>query len=394
VAAATALRDLLQAALDAVASGAVTAQDLAAPLPQVNFVEPPGEVTPHVQEILARNSAARTALERQTARSEAAVVVLRIAAALWTLLNPLTALLKALLPVVLAALCLAKTGCVQAGGVGPGAIGPPHVQVTASAPAEAVVVKPGALMVQPGAVSPQAIQAGLWAVIDRLAVLAADLELRIGPGAKVTSPEASWSASQPTSQVAQASGDQAGAGRDLSAGRDVRPVALAVNLSGSAWPSVALVGLAGFLLVLWLRASAARREGRMILERTRREARQIEDGLAGQGRAAREDLLTVALAVLRLGPGRQRDRLLRLVAEGMDAVQRDRFDGLLKARGLYVSRRQASGGPALRSAQGGVSQSNPAADLVSRVSESANERPECASVNDLQTRRAQGLNEG
>ncbi len=156
-------------------------------------------------------------------------------------------------------------------------------------------------------------------------------------GANVASPKGSIeSRSHKTQSTSQPATTNAKATQ--TAGRDTTQTSNTVNVSGSAWPIVAVVAViaAGFCCVLYLRAkihevrdvgNARRRESKagMAVQRAYDEARVMEDNAAA-----------VAEAISAYPAGEVRDVILALIrSELPDKAAWNRFLG---ARGLRVKR--------------------------------------------------------
>ncbi|MDD4890328.1 MAG: hypothetical protein PHU85_10400 [Phycisphaerae bacterium] len=139
----------------------------------------------------------------------------------------------------------------------------------------------------------------------RAQVDVASPELTVAPeGTATVSPTISVAApaSNPTSQSAVAAQNLDAA----SAGRDVKPVSVQVNASGSGWPIAAVAGLLLAVAWLWQRNAAKDRQR-----------------------------IGIARAVADMGPGPQRDELLSNVKTNLGPDRTD-LDRALARHGLRV----------------------------------------------------------
>ena len=177
--------------------------------------------------------------------------------------------------------------------------------------------------VQVGPKDSPAVQVGP----DEGPAIAADLTAQAGLVA-VETDHGDVATSQPASQTV---GDQ-------SAGGDARQVTVNLTASGSGWAAVAtIVGLAAVvaavvLVYVYARARAEAGEARL----GELNAASVATRTADRHAKLTGNAVAVAKAIRDLGPGAQRDRLLRLIQD--ELPDRADWDRLLAARALAVQR--------------------------------------------------------
>ena len=281
-----------QAALEALESGAVRAEDLPKAVDVHIEVVPVTGPSDKVAEQTAQMKAARDAYVKQTETARAVSIIFEVFLKVAQVVAPTAATLLRLAPIVLLTMvafgCAAERGAVE--------VGPPVTNVAVGSPNQPVVAIGDGNRPLIDVEAPVAVQVGPGEANVAMVDFRADIEM--------LKAELGWTNKQAAEAKAAAQ----------TAGRDAKQANTAVNAAGGGWAAigVVLIVACGIVAIAYIR-------------------------LLGRSDEYRDNSVAVAKAIRDLGPGRLRDALLGAIGE--ELPNRIAWNKLLDQYGVRVQRR-------------------------------------------------------